>query len=450
MTSMLLQADPPVFLAKTAMIRVYVKRSFMTPLRTYFCAVALLVATACSPAGNESGPAFLLPDNDTIDFGGRVVGGETARLLFLFNKGNVPLTLEPPTGDALGGIFEVQLEQTVIQPLNDIVVHVLFRPEALQQYATEFTFANDSSNMPTFILKVTGEGVVDASCADVVCNDPEPARCVTSSMSRTFDAVGECSGGNCLYPASDNDCGGGSCDTGSGLCSGDLCAEVVCETPPNECFYAKGACTNGSCLYAVHDGAPCSDGDLCTIGDSCLAGSCHGASVLACTTPPAEHCADADNLRRYHNEGFCNAQSGECDYTYVDYLCPFGCANDACREDPCKGGCDDGDPCTFDECVIPTGCVNTLQDGLACDSGDSDCPTGSCVGGACVLTAGAVCQAVIESFGPDCPTGTIPGECTSKGECEVINIPSQYQCVTCPDSICVQCPGFPICLGTIF
>ncbi len=53
--------------------------------------------------------------------------------------------------------------------------------------------------------------------------------------------------------------------------------------------------------------------------------------------------------------------------------------------DACGSGCDDGNPCTFDECIAELGCQYTnaagsCDDGDACTTGDS-CSAGVCVGG---------------------------------------------------------------------
>lgn len=70
----------------------------------------------------------------------------------------------------------------------------------------------------------------------------------------------------------------------------------------------------------------------------------------------------------------------------------------ACGDDPCVGGsvcaagacqpgepvsCDDGNPCTQDECAEGIGCI-TLETGGPCDDGDSCTSGDTCAGGGCV------------------------------------------------------------------
>ena len=67
---------------------------------------ALVVAAAgCADDPLYQRPAFLTASTDLINFGEQDVGTDTMRTLFLLNKGDLPLTLSPPEGDLLGGVF---------------------------------------------------------------------------------------------------------------------------------------------------------------------------------------------------------------------------------------------------------------------------------------------------------------------------------------------------------
>lgn len=50
---------------------------------------------------------------------------------------------------------------------------------------------------------------------------------------------------------------------------------------------------------------------------------------LACDTPPADTCADADTLRSFSAPGLC--EDAACTYDFVDTACAFGCENGACK-----------------------------------------------------------------------------------------------------------------------
>lgn len=87
--------------------------------------------------------------------------------------------------------------------------------------------------------------------------------------------------------------------------------------------------------------------------------------------------------------------------------------------DPCVGSdplnCDDGNPCTTDECAPATGCVHTnntdpCSDGDACTTGDA-CSGGVCASGApvvCAASPGACPPPVCDSQSGQCISATGP------------------------------------------
>jgi hypothetical protein len=96
-------------------------------------------------------------------------------------------------------------------------------------------------------------------------------------------------------------------------------------------------CIGKKCVgTAVPDGTPCTDGDVCTIDDVCRALVCAGTPA-----PDGTPCTDDD-------------------------LCTSA---DSCQLGKCQAGpplsCDDGDPCTVDMCVSPTGCLFSPRDCVA-------------------------------------------------------------------------------------
>src|SRR5262249_534801 len=58
---------------------------------------------------------------------------------------------------------------------------------------------------------------------------------------------------------------------------------------------------------------------------------------VTCNMPQANSCdPDGQHLRVYNATGTCSA-GGACSYASTLQLCQFGCANGACKNDPCAG-----------------------------------------------------------------------------------------------------------------
>lgn len=70
----------------------------------------------------------------------------------------------------------------------------------------------------------------------------------------------------------------------------------------------------------------------------------------------------------------------------------------ACATEPeppvkCEAaGCNDGNPCTKDECEPPTGCKHAPLDGGACTDGDVCTTSDACKAGACAPGASLSCK----------------------------------------------------------
>jgi len=158
-----------------------------------------------------------------------------------------------------------------------------------------------------------------------VCNQPPVAACVSGTDLLTYDAVGSCHSGACVYAQHDVACGTGGCVANA--CSTDPCTGLTCHAPPSTCFKAAGVCSVGSCSYAYDDGVACNDSDPCTDADQCNTGVCKG-KPKSCLAPPADHCDDTTTLRSYDPVGSCGA--GACSYTYHFVTCAAGCANNHC------------------------------------------------------------------------------------------------------------------------
>jgi hypothetical protein len=210
----------------------------------------------------------------------------------------------------------------------------------------------------------------------MVCDTPPPPECADAGTSRSFAAVGTCGAGTCGYAPTLTACARG-CDDATGLCSGDPCATVVCDTPPSaDCYPAVGTCSEGTCDYPpLASGTTCDDGEPCTVSDECDgAGACAGIA-MTCAEPPPPECIDAGTSRAYEAAGTCTA--GTCSYTATDTDCPAGCDSmwGLCNGDPCAGVTCEEPPNL--QCWVPAGaCVDgtceytMLPTGTSCDDGE--------------------------------------------------------------------------------
>ena len=212
------------------------------------------------------------------------------------------------------------------------------------------------------------------------CDDKNP--CTTDSCAPES---------GCIFAATD-----GPCDDLSKCTLGDACTAGKCSgTPIGAKDCADGnACTDDTCVPAVGcshtpNGAACDDGNSCTVGDKCNAGICLSGSVQCPCTLDTD-CNDANPCTLDH----CTAQ-GTC---VNDILGPIVSCNDGnactkldtCATGFCKGlpvNCDDGNVCTTNGCVAETGCTSLPTSNIACNDANA-CTSGDlCVGGACTGTA---------------------------------------------------------------
>jgi hypothetical protein len=108
----------------------------------------------------------------------------------------------------------------------------------------------------------------------------------------------------------------------------------------------------GACAFPVRSGA-CDDGSACTERDVCVGDRCVGEAV-SCPAPAAS-CAAA----------VCDAVTG-------------------CRVLTDDDACDDGDPCTIDQCDAASGCTHSIApDGTPCGSFALCAAIDLCVFGSC-------------------------------------------------------------------
>jgi hypothetical protein len=217
---------------------------------------------------------------------------------------------------------------------------------------------------------VTNTQTLKTDCTDCDTQDylgPEEYICVGSEvyMHQYYEDY-QCQDGACVLVFSDyidtfvEDCWdkNGWYDVGDPYPCCDGNSACTCQDQE----YRSYACSDGSCTYTVTntqtlktDCTDCDDGDSCT-DDYCVDGVCYNDPI------------DCDHLDDWYEDGlpynvcegdgFCTYQ----DMVYLDYFCSDGeCVPAETNWDTVRLGCescDDGDPCTIDECVDGA-CVHT-------------------------------------------------------------------------------------------
>ncbi len=232
-----------------------------------------------------------------------------------------------------------------------------------------------------------GGKCVSDPCTSVSCSTPPPPVCSGESV-RTYSAPGTCTGtGACSYPSTD----GAPCAFGcaNGACKADPCASVTCQSPPAKTcnnasvrtYAATGTCSNGVCDYTYSDAPPCDFG--CANG-ACKPDPCAGVS---CDTVPLATCLDANTLRTPTGAGSCSQATGKCQYPSTDTPCPGGCTSSVCKECASASHCSPGMFCNAGTCAAcgPSACGNGMCD---CGETESSCP-GDCKTCPTALSLGA-------------------------------------------------------------
>lgn len=361
------------------------------PSIALFAGVALL---GCDDTSRlDRTPPFLAASALEIDFGTRDVGTTEERTIFLLNKGQLPLTLQLPDGDSLSGVFAVLLDEENVAPEQEAKLRVRFSPYDPQPYETVFLVANDSSNEPMLEIVVKGVGQSPDPCTGVDCAAPPAPICITQNSSRRYEPLGVCNAGRCEHTFIDEACDRG-CNDDTGVCRGDPCAGMACNTPPSACFFAAGMCREGACEYMVNNAGVCDDNKPCTTGDRCEEGACVGDQTV-CDSAPEALCVDATTRRFWNAQGTCNQATGGCEYMQQEQQCPFGCQDGACRGDPCAGIVCDTPPaaqcfeqmgtCTNGVCQYAT-VPGSCNDNDPC-TGNDTCSSGTCAGTPQVCTS---------------------------------------------------------------
>jgi hypothetical protein len=274
-------------------------------------------------------------------------------------------------------------------------------------------------------ITITGVPEGGACVCDRACKYHPPNE-------KCYDLIGSCVAGKCVYPKKP---GGTACSDGDACTVGDVCDGA------GTCAGAPYACTPNQCQTNPHckDGAPrcefdnkgdtepCDDGNPCTTTDHCDgSGHCIGTFAL-CDAPPAPQasCTDGNTSKVYNKAGVCNAQTGQCEYTFNTIACTTGCNPDTglCNSSPCAGAT-----------------CNTPPNALCYNA------TGTCSNGQCTYTkktAGTGCG----SFGACMTAGT----CDANANC--VTLP-QPRGTSCNDNVkCTKadlCDGDGACTGIAY
>ena len=206
------------------------------------------------------------------------------------------------------------------------------------------------------------------------------------------------------------------------LCVGFLCWDLkfciaefdIYSMPINIPFNSSGvniqadSCGNGNCEPSCAENCDnCAD-CACLPGEVCVGGICKPTG--ACCLLPGPNCVVS-------TEDDCTADDGKYQGDGTT------CGGLSCRECQDASHCDDGDPCTLDECVdgecVHTPIVGCCDTDVDCDDGDP-CTNDKCVDGVC-------------EYSDTCGNGICEPSC---GE----------TCSNCADC---ACPPGEVCVGGI-
>ena len=250
---------------------------------------------------------------------------------------------------------------------------------------------------------------------------------------------------------------GTACDDGLYCTENDACnGSGSCAGQPRDCSALTDQCHEGTCDEtgntcladaAAKNGDPCDDGQYCTENETCNSGNCRGGTPRVC--PDVDLC----------NAGICNDVSDACepDPAPREGL-PCDDDDDCTRTDTCVSGncvgsnqrdCDDGRPCTIDDCDPVNGCFHTdAPDGTPCGVGGT-CDdnnvywTTTCQGGVCLpdqvvedCDDGEACTDDICEDASGCSHVHNQAECEDGQYCTENDRCDQGECVSGPKKSC--------------
>ena len=327
-------------------------------------------------------------------------------------------------------------------------------------------------------------------CADGICVGATGNPCKDDNPC-TNDLC-DAESGECAYEYNSEGCDDGDLCTTEDMCVQGTCTgqKVDCSQTGNPCLQPLCNPETGTCDLAQDEGTPCPDADLCNGSEFCLAGECVVGEPVVCSEDgndctedvcvsetgqcgvPVENglscgevnvcdggascqdgqctqgegivCQDDDNQC---TEDVCNPENGQCgipldngsDCDDAD-MCT---ENDTCQDGTCQAGeplvCDDGNVCTNDACVPPTGCeflpnLDDCTDKDQCTDGDV------CGAGECVPGPDLIC---------DDQNECTENGCMAESGCSYQNVADDTSCGELPGWTCLagQCHCVPDCEG---
>ena len=279
-------------------------------------------------------------------------------------------------------------------------------------------------------------------CEQGVCKGGDEVECVAGDCSLSAACDPEI--GSCVQvPALDGtECADGNPCVLSSSCQAGTCTPVDLKSCPSSgpCFVGICDPNSGSCVEeAKEEGAFCEHSNFCVTEAVCSSGSC--------TMVEENSCDDGNPC----TVGVCNqANGGSCIQTHIPdgSSCVSGdpCAQTSvCSVGVCETlsliDCDDGNPCTQDNCDNNTGsCVHPdATDGIDCAIDDNECVlAATCFSGDCAATEAVVCN-----DGNSCTVGSCD---PSSGACEHLPLDEGSECApgdacflggSCEDESCV-------------
>ncbi|MGM0575859.1 MAG: hypothetical protein ACQEXJ_09040 [Myxococcota bacterium] len=256
------------------------------------------------------------------------------------------------------------------------------------------------------------------------CDDGEPCTEQSTCQGGICQGAPNCSDNNpCTKDECDPETGcehtplaqGTPCDDGDMCTDMDTCQMGECTGTPTDCDDGN-PCTDDACdptlgCTSTDNEASCEDGDLCTDGDTCVEGTCEPGEETVCDDGNACTADTCDpNVGCVHlpmespccvgetsicddddpcTTDLCDPATGGCSHEFNTAPCDDQDActtGDTCDAGECVGepvSCDDGNPCTQDQCNASEGCVNVPLDGDACDDGLACSTNDVCVDGVC-------------------------------------------------------------------
>ena len=294
----------------------------------------------------------------------------------------------------------------------------------------------EGDDCPTSGMACVGEAVF--SCEDGNACTEDRAVC----------EEGVCS---CQNPAAEN---GASCVVDANACTvGDTCQDGECVQGALDDMDDGNPCTAGVCVKGVIEqkplDGPCSDGDPCTVGDTCILAQCVPDALKECPDLP---CAEA---------GWCDSDVGDCVYDFKADGTACDAGNACGGEGVCLSGqceleenpCDDLNPCTADICGADGSCQNLpLEDGTLCED-SAACTVSTCKSGLCQPVEGAGCDDGNPCTLDECDeTGscsyTSLEDGTSCGDDDVCNGEELCQSGSCEVSAALECQSDAPCMDS--